>query len=86
MAYDILRTALLAATIGIAGTGFAWADCESDLIQLEEAFKAPNLTPDATAALETAKTQAVAALKKDDDGACHKAVDQGLTKAGLKLK
>ena len=86
MAHPAFKIALLAGAVGLAATGFARADCESDLIQLEDAFKAPNLAVDAKAALEVAKSKAVAALKKDDDAACHAAVDEGLTKAGMKLK
>ena len=86
MANNVLKLTLLATAIGLAVTGIARADCESDLIQLEEAFKAPNLSADAKAALEAAKTKAVAALKKDDDATCHKAIDEGLSKAGMTLK
>jgi hypothetical protein len=86
MVHKILAIALLSGTVGLSATGLARADCESDLIQLEEAFKAPNLSTDAKAALEVAKKNAVAALKKDDDVACHKAVEEGVAKAGLKMK
>ena len=81
-----LKLALIAATVGFVTTGAALADCESDLIQLEAAYTVPNLTADAKAALDIAKEKAVAALKKDDDAACHKAIDEGMTKAGMKLK
>lgn len=86
MTHKILKAVLLSATIGIAATGAARADCESDLLQLEQAYKAPNLTASAKAALDEAKTKAVAAMKKDDDKTCHSAIDQGMTKAGMKLK
>lgn len=86
MKHNPLRIALLSATIGVALTGAARADCESDLLQLEQAFKAPNLTPVAKTALDDAKTKAVTALKKDDDKSCHSAIAEGMTRAGLKLK
>ena len=86
MKRNLLKNALLSATIGVALTGAARADCESDLLQLEQAFKAPNLSTAAKTALDDAKTKAVAALKKDDDKTCHNAIADGMTKAGLKLK
>ena len=86
MKHNLLKVALLSATIGAALTGAARADCESDLLQLEQAFKTPNLTSVAKTALDEAKTKAVSALKKDDDKTCHNAIAEGMTKAGLKLK
>jgi hypothetical protein len=86
MRYHPLKIIVLAATIGVASTGVARADCESDLIQLEQAFKAPNLTSAGTAALDDSKTKALAAFKKDDDAGCHKAIEEGMTKAGMTLK
>lgn len=86
MKRNLLKNALLSATIGVALTGAARADCERDLLQLEQAFKAPNLSTVAKTALDDAKTKAVAALKKDDDKTCHNAIADGMTKAGLKLK
>lgn len=86
MRHNLLKLVLLSATIGIAATSIARADCESDLIQLEQAFKAPNLTADAKLALDDAKTKAVSAFKTDDDATCHKIIAQGLTKAGMTLK
>jgi hypothetical protein len=86
MTKNFLKIALLSATIGVALTGVARADCESDLIQLEQAFKTPNLTTVAKSALDDAKTKAVSALKKDDDKTCHNAIAEGMTMAGLKLK
>jgi hypothetical protein len=79
-------TAALASLTMIAVTGIARADCESDLLQLEAAYKTPNLAAPAKTALDDAKTKAVAALKKDDDKSCHTAVADGLTKAGLTIK
>jgi hypothetical protein len=86
MARNVLKIMLLSATIGVAATSIARADCESDLIQLEQAYKAPNLTAEGKVALDDAKTNAVSAFKKDDDATCHKAIAQGLTKAGMRLK
>ena len=83
---NLVKVILLSATIGMAATTVARADCESDLLQLEAAFKTPNLTPVQTAALNEAKTKAVAALKKDDDKTCTAAITEGMTKAGQKMK
>ena len=83
------RTALvLALAAGTAGLGLtaARADCESDMIQLEAAMKAPKLTPDAKTALDDARVKSVAAMKKDDDAACHKVIADALPKAGMTLK
>jgi hypothetical protein len=86
MRHNLLTIALLSVAIGIAATGVARADCESDLIQLEQAYKAPDLTATSKAALDGAKVKALAAFKKDDDTTCHKAIAEGLTKAGMTLK
>ena len=80
----LVKIILLSATIGMAATTVARADCESDLLQLEAAYKTPNLSAAATAALDAAKTTAVAALKKDDDAKCHATVTESLVKAGVK--
>ena len=81
-----LKTILLSAAICSAMTGMARADCESDMIQLEEAYKTANLKPDAKAALDVATTKSVAAMKKDDDASCHQAIADALTKAGIPMK
>jgi hypothetical protein len=86
MRYHFSMVLVLSAAIGAATTGIARADCESDLIQLEQAFNAPNLTTAGRAALDEAKTTAVSALKKDEDATCHKAIADGMTKAGMVLK
>ncbi len=86
MTRGIVNVVLLSATIGLASAGVARADCESDLIQLESAYKAPNLSPAAKAALDDAKTKSVSALKKDDDAGCHKVIAEALPKAGMTLK
>ena len=80
------KIAFLAAAGLTATAATARADCESDLIQLEDAYKAPNLTADGKSALDEAKSKAVSALRKDEDAACHKAIAEAMTKAGLKLQ
>jgi hypothetical protein len=77
---------LLLCGVTIATSNVALADCESDLVQLEQAYKTPALSATAKAVLDTAKTSAVAALKKDDDATCHKAVADGLAKSGVNMK
>jgi hypothetical protein len=77
---------LLSAAAFLAAAGVARADCEADLVQLEQAYKAPNLTGEAKNALDGAKAKAVSALKKDDDATCHKVIAEGMSKAGMTLK
>jgi hypothetical protein len=77
---------LLLCGVTIATSNVALADCESDLVQLEQAYKTPALSATAKAVLDAAKTSAVAALKKDDDATCHKAVADGLAKSGVNMK
>jgi hypothetical protein len=86
MSQNPLTIIALSITIAVAATGVARADCESDLIQLEQAYKAPALTTVGKAALDDSKTKALAAFKKDDDATCHKAVAEGMTKVGMTLK
>ncbi len=86
MKHAIAMVALVSATVGLAATTAARADCESDMIQLEQAYKTPNLTPAGKAALDQAKDQSVTAMRKDDDAGCHKAIADALPKAGLSLK
>lgn len=86
MSNRALTTALLAAVIAAGTISAARADCESDLLQLEQAFNAPSLTAQGKAALDDAKTKAVSALRKDDDAACHQAIAEALPKAGIELK
>ena len=45
------KIAFLAVAVLIATAAIARADCESDLIQLQDAYKAPNLTADGKAAV-----------------------------------
>ena len=77
---------LLSAAAVVAAAGVARADCEADLVQLEQAYKAANLSGEAKKALDDAKTKAVSALKKDDDATCHKVIADGMSKAGMTLK
>ena len=77
---------LLSAAAVVAAAGAARADCEADLVRLEQAYKAPNLTAEARQALDGAKTKAVSALKKDDDATCHEAIADGMSKAGMTLR
>ena len=86
MTNTLVKMILLSASIGMATVTVAQADCESDLLQLEAAFKTPNQTPVQKAALDEAKTKAVAALKQDNDKTCNAAVVEGMAKAGLKMK
>lgn len=80
------KLALIAAAIGLAATGAAQADCESDMIRLEAALKAPNVQAAGKAALDDARVKSVAAMKKDDDDTCHKVIVEALSKAGMTLK
>jgi hypothetical protein len=86
MTRNLVKLLLLGGALTIVTTDLALADCESDLVQLEQAYKTPALTAASKGALDTAKTGAVAALKKDDDATCHTAVADGIAKAGLKMK
>jgi len=83
MWHRLPRLLLLSAAAVVAA---ARADCEADLIQLEQAYKAPKLTGEARKALDDAKTKAVSALKKDDDATCHEAIADGMSKAGMTLR
>jgi hypothetical protein len=79
--------ATLAGILAFAsGTTMSLADCESDLNALENAYKTASAKAEVKSALDEAKTKALAALKKDDDNACHKAIAAGLQKAGVELK
>jgi hypothetical protein len=86
MRHPVIKLAVVCTAALLAATGIAWADCESDMFQLEAAMKTPNLSPDAKAGLDDAATKATEAMKKDDDTRCHKAIADGMAKAGLTLK
>ncbi len=81
-----LTIAIVSTAVTLAATNVALADCESDLLQLEQAYKTANLAAPAKAALDESKPLAVAALKKDDDATCHSAILGGMTKAGIAMK
>jgi hypothetical protein len=84
----LIPVSALLFSLALAGTVSlpALADCESDMAQLEQAMKSPTLKPEAKAALDNAAKTSVAALKKDDDAACHKAIAEAMAKAGIPLK
>lgn len=81
-----LRPALLALVLVAAATGAARADCESDMLQLEDAMKAPGQTPQVQAAYKDGAAKAASAMRKDDDATCHKAIADALAQAGKSLK
>lgn len=85
----MLRSALIIA-LAVTATGFATvtarADCESDMLQLEKALATSKLSAEAKAALDDARLKSVAAMKTDDDAACHKVIADALPKAGMALK
>ena len=83
MTCNLLKLLALSATIGLFTLSIARADCESDLTLLETAMAAPNLTPKAKAVLDAAGVAGAAAMKKDDDATCNKAVMDGLAMAGI---
>ncbi len=86
MTVPSLRPALLAIVLATAATGAARADCESDMLQLEDAMKAPGQSPAVQAAYKDAAAKAATAMRKDDDDTCHKAIAEALGKAGKSLK
>ncbi len=86
MRLALMKTAVASAVVLLAAAGIARADCESDMFQLEQAMKTPNLSADAKTSLDDAATKATAAMKKDDDTTCHQAIADGMAKAGLTLK
>lgn len=75
----------LIAFLGAASMGVARADCEDDMVKLDEAMKTQTLTQDQKTVLQDAKKKAVAAVKKDDDETCNKVISEAMTKVGLKL-
>ncbi len=70
--------------LGLLGTASvaAHADCEADLLQLEEAMKAPGHTPEHLALMKDAGAKASEALRKDDDAGCNKFVMDALKATG----
>ena len=82
MSQRVFKMIVISAAIAVSAVGVARADCETDLTQLEAAMAAPNLTPEAKAVLTAAGVAGAAAMKKDDDATCNKAVMDGLAKVG----
>lgn len=76
--------AALATGMLILSSTTAFADCEADLNLLETAMAAPNLSTDLKAEMAKAGEAGAAALRKDDDETCHKAVMDVLAKSGVK--
>lgn len=83
MTHKLVSLIMISAAIAVGSAGVARADCESDLVLLEKALAAPNLKPAAKTALDAAGVAGAAAMKKDDDAACNKAVMDGLASAGI---
>jgi hypothetical protein len=86
MPQKIPKIVLLVSEVAVAATGVARADCESDLIQLQAAYRTQNLPVDAKAALDRSLKKAVAALLRDDDKTCHSVIAEAFAKAGMTLK
>jgi hypothetical protein len=78
----LLKSALMAIVIFVAAPSLAYADCEADLLKLEDALAKPDLSADNKAALEAAGALAATAMRKDDDDVCNKIVMEALTVAG----
>ena len=76
--------AALTLSFSIASSTIAFADCEADLVVLETAMAAPNLSADRQAEMTKAGEAGAAAMRKDDDETCHKVVMDVLAKAGVK--
>ena len=86
MTTRLLKSAILALVLGGTATVTARADCESDMLQLEDAMKAPNQTPAVQTAYKDGAAKAASAMRKDDDASCHAAIADALSKAGKTLK
>jgi hypothetical protein len=82
MINTLLKSAFFAFAITMTTSTYAFADCEADLLKLEEALAKPDLSADMKTALETAGEQASSALRKDDDDVCNKIVMDALAAAG----
>jgi hypothetical protein len=76
--------AALTLSFSIASSTIAFADCEADLVVLETAMAAPNLSADLQSEMTKAGEAGAAAMRKDDDETCHKVVMDVLAKAGVK--
>ena len=82
----LVRPALFTLAVGVASISVAHADCESDMLQLEDAMKAPGQTPDVQAAYRDGAAKAASAMRKDDDTTCHTVIGEALAKSGKTLK
>jgi len=82
MLRHFIKTTILAIALLSAASALAYADCESDLLQLEAAMKAPGHTPEHLAMMKEAGAKASEALRKDDDAACNKFVMDVLKATG----
>ncbi|WP_237479142.1 hypothetical protein [Lichenibacterium dinghuense] len=81
-----LSAAALAAAALLCAASAARADCESDMLQLEDAMKTPDQTPAVKAAYDDAAKKSASAMRKDDDDTCHKVIGDALAKAGKTLR
>jgi hypothetical protein len=70
--------------MGFTAVGTARADCEADMVKLDQGMRASILTPGAKTILHDARKKAVEAVKKDDV-MCNKVMTAALTRAGLKM-
>jgi len=86
MSSQIVNPAAVPGRFGPYGGRFVPEVLMAPLEELEQAYKAPDLTATSKAALDDAKVKALAAFKKDDDTTCHKAIAEGFTKVGMTLK
>lgn len=77
-----VRNSTLIAAALLTLSAAARADCETDMAQLDQVLKIPNLTTDARKALLAAKKQAIVAVKTDDDATCNKVITTALKQAG----
>jgi soluble cytochrome b562 len=77
-----IKISILALGLLSAASAVAYADCESDLLQLEAAMKAPGQTPANVALMKDAGAKASEALRKDDDAGCNKFVMDVLKTTG----
>jgi hypothetical protein len=82
MINTLLKSAFLALTLTMAASTLAHADCEADLLKLEDALAKPDLTADNKTTLEAAGEKASTALRKDDDDVCHQIVTDALAATG----
>ena len=82
MVCHTLRISILALGLVTVAASAASADCETDLLQLEAAMKAPGQTPEHLTMMKEAGAKASEALRKDDDAACNKFVMDVLKAAG----